>query len=87
MRHHRSFTPRGFEDFADLIDTHGQQIVVRESSSLAPRVWIFVHSKELDPHLLVNGAHLDPDQALVVAAALVEFASRHTPRTEKEAVA
>jgi hypothetical protein len=73
MRGHRSS-----EVFGSVIDARGSQVTVRESPSAPQLVWIFVDDHA--PHMA--SAYLDPDQALALAATLVEFVKQHTPIQE-----
>ena len=72
----RTFTPRGFEDFARFKDTHGNTVTVRESSADGgPFVWVFCHHEDAGVHT-DNAPHLDKLQALKLAQALTDFAYR-----------
>ena len=76
----RKFTPRGFEDFATLTDSHENNIVVRESSEVGePRVWIFCHNTLGDGD---NTPYLSVEQAQELARGLMRFVRR----SEKEAL-
>ncbi len=37
----KRFTPRGFADYAAVVDGYGQTVTVRQSSAVDPAVWIF----------------------------------------------
>lgn len=73
----RTFTPRGFEDFCDIVDSKGNQIVVRESSSDLNCVWIFARGS-LAPHLTAA-------QAKVVAEALLAFVAKQESKESLDA--
>ena len=76
----RKFTPRGFEDFATLTDSHENNIVVRESSGVGePRVWIFCHNSNVP--LTDAAPYLNAAQAQKLARGLMRFVRR----SEKEA--
>ncbi len=72
----RSFTSRGFEDFADFEDSHGHRVVVRESSQVGGlHVWVFCH-KDGETGRVDHAPHLDKDQAARLARALMAFVNR-----------
>ena len=80
----RKFTPRGFEDFTTLTDSHGNNIVVRESSEVGePRVWVFCHP--LGVALGDTSPYLNAAQARALARGLLRFArqcKREAPKEE-----
>ena len=68
----RKFTPRGFEDFATFVDSHENNIVVRESSEIGdPRVWVFCHP--VGSRLDEDTPYLSVDQARELARGLLKF--------------
>lgn len=72
----RSFTQRGFENFATFTDSHGNDVVVRESSEIGePCVWVFCgHGVgDVAPR---PSAHLTKEQARSLAEALMQFVNR-----------
>jgi hypothetical protein len=72
----RKFTPQGFEDFATLVDSHGSNVVVRESSEAgAMHCWIFCHVGD-EGERMNTTPHLTAAQARVVARGLLAFAKR-----------
>ena len=67
------FTDRGFETFIELTDTHGQRVVVRESSAdPLEHVWIFCGP----PGTISPSPHLNAEQARAVAEALMAFVEK-----------
>lgn len=70
----RVFTPRGFEDFANFVDSHGSNVVVRESSEVGPEphVWVFCQREAQG-----RAPHLTKQQALKLVQALTNFAYRN----------
>lgn len=69
----RRFTPRGFEDFAQLIDSHGNQVTVRESSTLDGHVHLFCHRLDAGVYAATS-PYLNAEQAREVACGLTTFA-------------
>jgi hypothetical protein len=67
----RSTTERGFITYDEMRDDHGQDFVVRESSSAAePKVWLFITNADdcQGGHL-----HLNEEQAKNLRDALTAF--------------
>ncbi len=77
MSEGRFFTPRGFENFATITDTHHNLISVRESSQLEePCVWVFSRANEGIAGRALTSLHLNVSQARELAAALLAFADK-----------
>ena len=71
----RKFTPRGFEDFATLTDSHENTITVRESSEVGdPRVWVYCHP--VDVRIIGTTPYLSAAQARELARGLLKFARK-----------
>jgi len=79
----RKFTPRGFEDFGELTDTHGNKIKVRESSVYDGQgvsdkcVWVFCHTPNRDARI-DSTPYLNVAQAQQLVDALMAFVARES---------
>lgn len=67
-----SATGRGFSQHV-FRDAYGQEVALRESSNIDPRIWIFPEVHEVDGKPIA-GAHLTPEMARDVAARLLAWA-------------
>jgi hypothetical protein len=76
MTHRRFTRVRDAEEGPELMGIHGERLTLRDSSTEeAASLWLFISEPGVN---FAGAAHLDVDQALAVAAALVAFVKRHT---------
>jgi hypothetical protein len=85
----KKYTERGFRNYTAFKDTYANDVVVRESSSMLPRVWIFC-SKDGEDGRMHLGAwqghspHLSVTQAKRVIAALQKFVDDYAPKRKAQ---